>query len=181
MGVNARTYVAAAILTILVAAIATAGAASEDYAAYLDDLYRDTVPVIHPSEVGAFLEDNPGALVIDVRSEPERTISYIDGSQFHDFDTFDTETFRSLPRDTPILAYCAVGYRSERVGERLLELGFTNVFHIYGGIIEWHNQGLPLEPGVIPAEDDRPAVHGYLPRWGKYVVDGNVVYDPPVR
>jgi len=177
------------VLFFALPACAWAGATAEDYSEYLDDLYRDTVPVVIPDEVESYLDQTPGTLLLDVRSNPEREVSFIEGSEFYDFDTFQIDRFLSLPRDTPVLAYCAVGYRSERVGEMFIEAGFTNVRHVYGGIIEWQNSGLTLEHGEVevraePADGvafDGPPVHGHSPRWGKYVMDGNVVYEPPAE
>lgn len=169
-----RNVAAAIGLLVLTAAGVHAGATGEDYGKYLDSLYRGSVPVMQPEELELFLRSNPDALVLDVRSRPERSVSFLEGSEFHDFDSFAVDSLPDLPRDTPIVAYCAVGYRSERVGEMLMEAGFTDVRHLYGGIIEWHNRGLSLSNGNGP-------VHGYAPRWGRYVADGNVVYDPPVE
>lgn len=178
------------LITTTLALLATSGAfaagAPEDYGTYLDSLYRGAVPLIAPGEVASLLESTPDTLVLDMRSEPEREVSYIAGSDFYDFETFSPEYLASVRRDRTILLYCAVGYRSERAGEQLIEMGFTDVRHIYGGIIGWHNAGLELVSGesgdaAAQAGSNGPPVHGYEPRWGRYVQDGNVVYDPPVE
>jgi rhodanese-related sulfurtransferase len=147
------------------------------YQAYLESLYRGTVPLLKPEDAAARLDADPSVIVIDVRSEAERSVSFIPGSRFVDFASWRPAELAALPRDTPVVLYCAVGYRSERAGEDLLDAGFTEVFNLYGGIIEWYNRGLPLEAAQdVPAA--RPPVHGYRPRWGKYVRDGNVTYEP---
>jgi len=64
------------------------------------------------------------------------------------------------------LVYCSVGYRSERIGEHLLELGFTDVHNLYGGIFEWINKGY----GVMNSKGQWvERVHGYSPSWGKWI------------
>jgi rhodanese-related sulfurtransferase len=171
------------VTVLLAAGTAWSGGGEEDYDEFLDSLYRDTVPVIQPEELPGIADSKENLLVLDVRSEPERSVSFIDGSRFADFETFDIEPFLSLPRDTPIVAYCAVGWRSERVGEQLIAAGFTDVSHMYGGIIEWHNRGYllaagPEAPPAVPSGQSGPPVHGRAPRWGKYVEDGYVTYEP---
>ena len=155
----------------------------EDFATYLDDLYEGTIRTIAPDEVDSWRRERPLAIVLDVRTAAERSVSFVAGSEFHDFESFDIDPFLSLPRDTAILTYCAVGYRSERVGEQFVAAGFRDVWHVYGGIIEWQNRSLPLEAGptlLLEASIASPPVHGYEPQWGRYVTGGNVVYDPPV-
>jgi rhodanese-related sulfurtransferase len=183
---RANRVLTTTLLALLISPGLPAAGATEDYDAYLSSLYRGTVPLIAPVDLASLLATSPDALVLDVRSEPEREVSYIEGSVFYDFETFSPEYLASVPRDRTIVLYCAVGYRSERIGEQLIEMGFTDVRHIYGGIIEWHNAGLQLVAGeaggsAVQTASNGPPVHGYEPRWGRYVEDGNVVYDPPVE
>ena len=44
-----------------------------------------------------------------------------------------------IARESTIVVYCSVGYRSEKIAEELDKLGFTNVSNLYGGIFEWIN------------------------------------------
>jgi hypothetical protein len=104
-------------------------------------------------------------------------VSFLEGSRFFDFESFRIEQVSGLDRDTPVLLYCAVGYRSERIGEQLIAAGFTDVQHVYGGIIEWYNRGFSVADGQA-AGSGAPLIHGHLPKWGKYVADGQVTYEP---
>lgn len=45
----------------------------------------------------------------------------------------------------PIVAYCRSGARSAQACEILLKAGFPNLYNLNGGIIEWQNQGLPIQ------------------------------------
>jgi hypothetical protein len=69
--------------------------------------------------------------------------------------------------------YCSVGYRSERIGEKLLKLGYTDVVNLYGGIFEWKNQGLDVYNSSNYPTD---SVHTYNKSWGKWLVKGIKVY-----
>ena len=50
-----------------------------------------------------------------------------------------------LPRDRPLLVYCAGGYRSSIAASLLQRQGFTQVSEIAGGIAAWEAANLPLE------------------------------------
>jgi len=71
------------------------------------------------------------------------------------------------------VVYCSVGYRSERIGEKLLDKGFTNVYNLYGGIFDWINNDYPL---VDIADQPIQKVHGYNEDWSKWVCKGEKVY-----
>ena len=182
------------LLLFAVASTSFASGGAETYDEYLAGLYRETVPTVLPAELAAGLgeaTDNGDAsgdlLILDVRSEAERAVSWIPGSLFIDYDEFTVETFGELLDShgfSPapmIVAYCAVGYRSERVGEQLTEVGYEEVSHLYGGIIEWVNRGYELVPGPEHPENLSRAVHGHSARWGKWVAGNHAVYDPAPR
>ena len=40
-----------------------------------------------------------------------------------------------------IIVYCSIGVRSEDIGEKLKELGYTKILNLYGGIFDWKNKG----------------------------------------
>ena len=170
------------ILLGLLAGIAGAAGTPESYDAYLDSLYRGTVPLMTPAELSNLMEDEQAdMLLLDIRTAAERSVSYIPGSRFIDFESFTMDELDGVPRTQQVVLYCAVGYRSERVGELILEAGFSEVYNLYGGIIEWHNQGLPtvVATGAGRNEVEKsPVVHGYSSRWGIWVSRGEVLYDP---
>ena len=45
----------------------------------------------------------------------------------------------------PIVAYCSRGQRSRMAGGALTKAGFTDLYHLHGGIKAWKDAGLPLE------------------------------------
>ncbi|WP_297335934.1 rhodanese-like domain-containing protein [Algoriphagus sp.] len=50
-----------------------------------------------------------------------------------------------LPKDQEIYIYCSAGVRSEQAANFLIENGYTQVFHLRGGLGDWARNGLPLE------------------------------------
>ncbi|MFC3415730.1 rhodanese-like domain-containing protein [Algoriphagus hitonicola] len=50
-----------------------------------------------------------------------------------------------LPKDQKIYIYCSAGIRSEQAANFLIQNGYTQVFHLKGGLGDWTRNGLPLE------------------------------------
>jgi rhodanese-related sulfurtransferase len=50
-----------------------------------------------------------------------------------------------LPKDRPLLIYCAGGYRSSIAASLLRGSGFDSVAEIAGGFAAWETAGLPMQ------------------------------------
>ncbi|MDP5172488.1 MAG: rhodanese-like domain-containing protein [Bacteroidia bacterium] len=133
----------------------------------LDKMYKKTVPLVQPEQVSL-----DGATILDTRQQEEYVVSHLPGAKFVDYGSFKAESLEDLPKDTPILVYCSVGYRSERVGEKLQEAGFTNVKNLYGGIFYWYFKGGDIV-NMSNAPTDR--IHTYNEKWGKWCLKGEKV------
>ena len=114
-------------------------------------------------------------LLLDVRTEAEFAVSHLPHARRIDPDAPDLSFLQDLPPDTPIVAYCAVGYRASAMAERLGEAGFTNVFNLEGAIFEWANEGHPVY------YDDRAVqyVHPFNAVWGLFLNKELRSYTPP--
>ncbi|MFY0627010.1 MAG: rhodanese-like domain-containing protein [Reichenbachiella sp.] len=111
---------------------------------------------------------------LDTRAENEYDVSKIEGARFVGYKDFDLKSVADIDRNAEIIVYCSIGYRSEKIAEKLLSDGFTNVKNLYGGLTEWHNAGLPLVDSLNNATN---RVHGYDKIWGQWYKDAEVVYD----
>jgi rhodanese-related sulfurtransferase len=58
-----------------------------------------------------------------------------------------TENLEKLPKDRPLLVYCAGGYRSSVAASLLQSRGFSRVSEIAGGIVGWEAANLPVQTG----------------------------------
>lgn len=101
-----------------------------------------SIPSYSPAEVKEKLKNSRDAILLDVRTNAERTRGHIQGSLHiplhaivRQSDTLDKY------RGKEIICYCQSGNRSISAAARLKKLGFT-VANMQGGIGEWNFQQL---------------------------------------
>jgi hydroxyacylglutathione hydrolase len=90
------------------------------------------------------LSSSQPPLAIDVRAPRERDQKYIAGSLGIPLNHL-TENLDKLPKDRPLLVYCAGGYRSSIAASLLQRSGFDSVGEIAGGIAGWEAANLPVQ------------------------------------
>ncbi len=83
-------------------------------------------------------------LAIDVRAPRERDQKYIAGSLGIPLNHL-ADNLEKLPKDRPLLVYCAGGYRSSIAASLLQSRGFRHVSEIAGGIAGWEAANLPVQ------------------------------------
>ena len=145
-----------------------------DYHEKLKSLYKGTVPLIQPEALQEAMDQGEELIVLDTRSLEEYAVSLIPKATFIDYDNFSGEEVQHMDKDARVIVYCSVGYRSERIGEKMQEMGFGNVQNLYGGIFLWKNQGRQV---VTPKGTATERVHTYNERWSKWLRNGIKVYE----
>lgn len=113
------------------------------------------------------------AVFLDARERSEYDVSHIKNATWVGYDDFDINRIKGIPKDKKIIVYCSVGYRSEKITERLNKAGYTNVTNIVGGIFEWKNLGYPV---VDNLGNETEKVHAYSKTWGIWLNKGEKVY-----
>lgn len=139
------------------------------YKAKLDSIYCHTVPLIN---IDSF-KNLKNVYVLDTRESKEYDISHLKNALNVGFIWFDMRSVYSIPKLATIVVYCTVGYRSEKIGEKLIKAGYQNVYNLYGSIFEWVNKGNPVYKtnGIQTSE-----VHVYEQKWAKWLNKGTKVY-----
>lgn len=90
------------------------------------------------------LEEDPAAVVIDIRNRYES-----DAGKFESAIVCDIEHFRELPayvsqlknlKEKNVLMYCTGGIRCEKASALFRSQGFQNIFQLHGGIVTYQQQ-----------------------------------------
>ena len=130
-----------------------------------------TVPYISAEE----LKNSTDVILLDTRKKEEFEVSHLENAHWAGFQEFDVKKVQEEIPDTkmPIVVYCSVGVRSEKIGEKLQKAGYTNIKNLYGGIFRWKNQGYQVVDSV-----NRPTekVHAFSKQWGELLTKGDKVY-----
>lgn len=136
----------------------------------LDSMYQHTVPLISVEEFK--LLDKNDLYVLDTRETKEFKVSHLKNARHVGYFWFDMRNVYDIPENSTIVLYCSVGFRSEKIGEKLLRSGYSKVYNLYGSIFEWVNQGNPVyrSNGVQTSE-----IHGYNKEWSKWLQRGAIV------
>jgi rhodanese-related sulfurtransferase len=136
----------------------------------IDALNHETVPYVSVAE----LKRMPQAVLLDTRQKKEFDVSHLKGARWVGYEEFELKRVQDVPKDAPIVVYCSVGYRSERIGEKLQAAGYRHVRNLYGSLFEWVNQGNPV---IGPDGQPTTRVHAYNHAWGVWLRRGEKVYE----
>lgn len=144
---------------------------SKAYDLMLSTLLSHTVNEIYVEDIN---ETDTNLIFLDAREKKEFEVSHIKNAYWVGYNDFNFKRLNHLPKDKKIIVYCSVGYRSEKIAERLKKKGFKNVYNLYGGIFEWVNQGKPVYDASGKVTQN---VHAYDYTWGIWLSKGNKIYD----
>jgi len=142
-----------------------------EFADRLNSFYRHSVPVVTVSELKDLIKQ--GAILLDAREEDEFEISHIRHAHPVGYLWFDMRTIYDFPTTDTLVVYCAVGDRSERIGEKLHKAGYRHVYMLFGGLYEWVNQGNPIYNNQ---DIQTTEVHIYDKNWSRWLEAGSPVY-----
>jgi len=141
----------------------------------IEEALANGVKEIFPWDVEDFLEQNPDALLLDVREQDEYDGAHIKDShhvprgileQSCEWDYAETIPELVRARKKPILVICRSGNRSVLAAQTMMTLGYEDVTSLKTGIKGWNDSDLPLVNAAgFPADPD----------WA----DG--FFNPPVR
>jgi rhodanese-related sulfurtransferase len=140
------------------------------YEKMLSSLLKKSVVPIDVKEA----KTKKSAYFIDTRVKREFDVSHIKNAQWVGYNEFNLEKVRNIPKDSEVIVYCSVGYRSEKIGEKLEKAGYKNVKNLWGGIFEWVNDGNLV---VDNTEKTTQKVHAYSQKWGTWLLKGEKIYE----
>ncbi len=86
-------------------------------------------------------------MLLDIREAAEFRVSHLHNAILASDANVAMAVLKHTPKDTPIIVYCSVGYRSSAVAEKLQTAGFKDVKNLKGGIFHWANNNRPVYQG----------------------------------
>lgn len=141
-----------------------------EFADRLENVYRHSVPMMTASELRTHMKQ--GITLLDAREDEEFDTSHIRHARHVGYIWFDMREVYDIPKTDTVVVYCAIGNRSERIGEKLRKAGYRHVYMLYGGLYEWFNQGNPVynRQGI-----QTTAIHVYDKNWSQWLETGSPV------
>lgn len=134
--------------------------------------YKD-VPLATVTEIAV----NPSYHRLDTREKEEFDVSHLKDAHFIGYSDFDASKFiEHFPdKKATYVVYCSVGVRSEKIGKKLIAMGYTDVKNLSGGLFKWVNEGNDV---VDSTGGITPKIHAYNRFWGLLLNKGEKVYGP---
>ena len=128
------------------------------YHMLVDSTLKESVPYIYGKQV-----DIDNNVILDIRTLEEYEVSHLPNAIWAGK---ENDEILEIGKDAKIIVYCSLGKRSELKGEQLIESGYTNVYNLYGGIIEWHNNGMTT---IDSNDNSTETIHPYSWFWGLWI------------
>jgi rhodanese-related sulfurtransferase len=128
-----------------------------------------TMPTISVDE----LNEMEAVHLLDAREYNEYQISHLPKARYVGDKDFKLSATGDISKTDTIVVYCTVGYRSEKIAEKLKKAGYENVFNLFGGIFSWKNSGNPV---VDNENQETQKVHCYNKMWSVFLLEGEKVY-----
>jgi len=123
-----KGFLLSTLLLVLTATLACAGTAKD----------------ITSAEAKIFMDKSKNTYLLDVRTADERRQGYIPGSVLIPLDMIE-KRHGEIPKNRPVIVYCAVGSRSRSVAQALARNGYSDVYNMRDGIFGWYKNGFPVQ------------------------------------
>ncbi len=148
--------------------IKTASCVDPAFDKKVDSYLSYTAPVINVKD--AYINKS-NFIFLDAREFDEYQVSHISGSRFIGYDNFSISTVNDLSKESKIIVYCSIGYRSEKIATKLKKEGFKKVYNLYGSIFEWVNEGYEI---TDKSGSNTNKIHTYNKKWSQWVKNTSV-------
>ena len=161
------------LITFVALLFVLTGFAQDNLAKVLKKYNNNKIPYISASDIDPV---NTDAIFLDAREKKEYNTSHIQNAKNLGYTHFDLKKVETeIPDKTSqIIVYCTIGVRSEAIATKLKQAGYTNVYNLFGGIIEWKNTAHRVYNNQNKTTD---TIHTYSKEWGKWLNNGVQVYE----
>ena len=101
---------------------------------------------ISSTQARALIAKNNKVVLLDVRTPEEYRQANLRGSLLIPLSDL-SRRINEIPRDRPVLVFCAVGSRSGSAAGLLASRGYREVYNMSDGLVGWYRNGFPLQRG----------------------------------
>lgn len=150
-----------ALLTALSLAYAIVAQSSGAFDQMTKIVLKHDVPELHARED----IDLTKYVILDTREKDEYEVSHLKNAIWVGYKDFNLSRVAHVQKNSAVLLYCSIGYRSEKIAKRMRAAGFTNVTNLVGGIFAWSN----LDKPVYDSSGLTYKVHPYDAVWGLWL------------
>jgi thioredoxin 1 len=92
--------------------------------------------------------------IVDVRTPDEFASGHINGAvNYNVNDPQFAANLSNLDKTKPVYIYCLSGGRSAGASQKMLSMGFTEIYDMKGGMMAWRSQNLPVANGGTASAD----------------------------
>jgi len=104
---------------------------------------QEVISLITPKELNG---KNTEIQLVDVRTPEEYSEGHIkNATNINIFDDDFADQMSKLDKSKDIYVYCRSGKRSGKASKQLEEMGFTKVYDLQGGFLNWQKNNLEVE------------------------------------
>ena len=106
---------------------------------------KGRVREVPPGEVRAMREAGADFVLLDVREPAEVAMGRVPGALVIARGVLEAAVETRVPRERPVVVYCASGSRSALAADTLQQMGYGDVRSMAGGIRGWADAGGEIE------------------------------------
>jgi rhodanese-related sulfurtransferase len=99
---------------------------------------------ISSAEAKKMIEQKKNVFLLDVRTQEENKQARLKGSVLIPINEIERR-LREVPKNRPVIVFCAVGSRSGLVAGFLSGKGYSDIYNMQDGISGWYRNGYPVE------------------------------------
>jgi rhodanese-related sulfurtransferase len=99
---------------------------------------------VDSKQAKGILAQKGNMFLVDVRTPDEYRQAHLRGAVSIPLNDLKSR-LGEIPKNRPVLVYCAVGARSAPAAGFLAMKGYQEVYHLTDGLVGWYKNGFPIE------------------------------------